>query len=192
MVQTTGNRLTLEDFLALPDSDVIYELVNGQAVPKFAVPEMSPKFFHSSITGALFILLSQWSQQRGRVRIEWAIALTRADAAWVPVPDLTYISYDRLPADWMKDEACPISPELVIEIISLGQTFGEMTEKATDYLTAGILRVWVVDPRAKSITVFTPNSLPRTYRGDMAIADSLLPDLSLTTNQVLQQAGLST
>jgi hypothetical protein len=58
MVQTTGNRLTLQEFLALPERDTIYEWVNGQAVPKFAA-EMSPKFFHSSITGALLMLL--WS-----------------------------------------------------------------------------------------------------------------------------------
>ncbi|WP_277878045.1 Uma2 family endonuclease [Leptolyngbya sp. FACHB-261] len=49
----------------------------------------------------------------------------------------------------MADEACPIAPELVIEIISPGQTFGEMTQKATDYLSAGVLRVWIVDPPFK-------------------------------------------
>jgi Uma2 family endonuclease len=26
--------------------------------------------------------------------------------------------FDRLSADWMEDEACPVAPELVIEIIS--------------------------------------------------------------------------
>jgi Uma2 family endonuclease len=190
MVQTTGQRLTLAEFLALPEGDVIYEFVNEQAVPKFSSSEMSPKFFHSSITGALFILLSQWSQQRGRVRIEWAVALTRANEPWVPVPDLTYVSYDRLPANWVQDEPCPVSPELVIEIISPGQTFGEMIEKATDYLAAGIACVWVIDPRVKSITVFWPDALPRTYRGDRAIENPILPGLRLTAQQVFEQAGL--
>lgn len=191
MVQVTGKRLTLTEFLALPEGDVIYEFVHGQAVPKFPTDEMSPKFFHSSITGALFTLLSQWAEPRGRVRIEWAISLERSHEPWVPVPDLTYVSYDRLPADWSKDEACPVSPEIAIEIISLGQTFGEMTEKATDYLAAGISCVWVVDPRAKSITVFLPDALPKTYRGDMAIENITLPGLSLTAQQIFQQAGLS-
>lgn len=192
MVQATSQRLTLEEFLALPEGDVIYEFVHGQAVPKFPSDEMSPKFFHSSITGALFTLLNQWAQQRGRVRIEWAISLNRADESWVPVPDLTYVSYDRLPAGWSKDEACPVSPELAIEIISLGQTFGEMTEKATDYLAAGISCVWVVDPRAKSITVFLPDALPKTYRSNRSIELVMLPGLALTPQQVFEQAGLST
>jgi Uma2 family endonuclease len=87
---------------------------------------------------------------------------------------MTYVSYRLLPADWLKDEACPIAPELVIEIISPGQTFAEMTEKATDYLQAGVLRVWVVDAKAKAITVFYPDAPPQTKRGNDTLADSLL------------------
>lgn len=190
MVQSTSQRLTLEAFFALPEGDIIYEFVEGKAVPKFNHSDMAPKFFHSSITGALFILLGQWSQQQGRVRIEWAVSLTRANQSWVPVPDLSYISFNRLSTDWMKDEACPVPPELVIEIISVGQSFGEMVEKATDYLAAGVSRVWIVDPRAKSITIFTADTLPKTYRGQTEITDSLLPELSITTEQIFQQAGL--
>ncbi|WP_277878044.1 Uma2 family endonuclease [Leptolyngbya sp. FACHB-261] len=90
MVQAIGQQLTLEEFLALPEGNVLYQLVDGQAVPKFKSPETSPKFFHSSLTGALFGLLSPWAQQ-GRVRIEWAVALTRAGKPWVPVPDLYFV-----------------------------------------------------------------------------------------------------
>ena len=39
-----GTKLTLAEFLDLPDRDVYYEFVDGQAVPK-----VSPKFFHSSL-----------------------------------------------------------------------------------------------------------------------------------------------
>ena len=63
-------QLTLEEFLALPEGDITYELIDGEAVPKFKNDEMSPKFFHSSMTGALFILLSAWAEGKGRVVIE--------------------------------------------------------------------------------------------------------------------------
>jgi Uma2 family endonuclease len=49
---------------------------------------------------------------------------------------------------------CPALPQLVIEIISPSQSFGEMTSKATDYLRAGVDRVRVVDNQAPSVTVF--------------------------------------
>jgi len=191
MVQSSNQRLTLEEFLALPAGDITYEFVNGEAVPKYKDNEMSPKFFHGSTTGALFILLSTWAQAKGRVVIEWAIKLTRNQQDWMPVADLTYISHNRLPVDWLLDEACPVAPELVIEIISPGQTFGEIAEKATDYLKAGVSRVWVVDTKARTVTVFRPSSLPITYRSHQIITDDLLPELEITPHAIFQQAGLN-
>ncbi|AUT01725.1 hypothetical protein CLI64_15770 [Nostoc sp. CENA543] len=182
--------LTWEEFLALPQGDIIYELIDGEAIPKFKNDEMPPKFFHSSVTGALFLLLSTWAQAKGRVVIEWAIKLTRNQQDWIPVADLTYISYDRLPADWMEDTACPVAPELVIEIISPGQTFGEMTEKATDYLKAQVQRVWIIDTKAKTVTIFYPDALPETKRGNDSLADSLLEGLELTPQKIFQEAKI--
>ncbi|MBE9034026.1 Uma2 family endonuclease [aff. Roholtiella sp. LEGE 12411] len=184
-------QLTLEEFLALPEGDITYEFIDAEAVPKFKNDKMSPKFFHSSITGALFILLSAWAQEKGRVVIEWAIKLTRNQQDWVPVADLTYVSYHRLSADWLQDEACPVPPELVIEIISPGQTFGEMTEKATDYLKAKVQRVWIIDTRAKTITIFYPDILPQTRRSTDSLEDSLFEGLQITPQQIFQQARIS-
>jgi Uma2 family endonuclease len=176
--------LTLKEFLDLPESDTTYEFKDDRIIPK-----MSPKFFHSSVTGAIYILLGQWSQKRGRIGIEWAIILKRKGRDWSPVPDLTYISFERLPADWMEDEACPVAPELVIEIISPGQSFGDLAEKAIDYLNAGVLRVWIVDTQGRSITIFNPSTLPQTIRGESPITDSLLEGLEITPQQIFDRAG---
>lgn len=190
MIKSPLKHLTLEEFLALPESDITYELVDGEAIPKFKNDEMSPKFSYSSTTGALFILLSAWAQGKGRVVIEWAIKLTCHRLDWVPVPDLTYVSYNRLAADWFADEACPVIPELAIEIISPGQTFGEMTEKATNYLKAGVSRVWVVDARAKTIAIFYPDAPPQTKRGEDSLEDLLFEKLQITPQAIFQQAGI--
>lgn len=101
--------------------------------------------------------------------IEWAIKLTRNQQDWIPVADLTYISHNRFSADWLLDEACAVALELVIEIISPSQTFGEIAEIATDYLNAGVSRVWVVDTKARTVTVFAPSSLPITYLSNQII-----------------------
>jgi Uma2 family endonuclease len=178
--------LTLEEFLSLPETDVTYEFRDGQAVPK-----MSPKFFHSQIQKTLLFLLHQWSENRGRVEPEWAITLKLNGKNWVPVPDLTYVSFERLPADWMQDEPCPVVPELAIEIISPGQSFGDLAEKAADYLNAGVLRVWIVDTQARSITVFYSATAPQTFRGTTPLIDSLLAGLELTPQQIFKQAGFS-
>jgi Uma2 family endonuclease len=177
--------LTLQEFFELPEGDRPYELINGQAIPK-----MPPKSFHSAVQAAVIVLLQNWIQRKGRIYPEWAIKLQRNGVDWVPVPDLTYISCDRLGTDWMLDEACPVAPELTIEIISPGQSFGDLAEKATDYLRAGVARVWLIDTQAKSITIFYPDTLPQTLRGTTPIADDLFPELELTPQQIFQQAGL--
>jgi hypothetical protein len=52
-----------------------------------------------------------------RVCTGWAIVLQRNGADWVPVPDLTYVSYDRLPVDWAEDAPCPVPPELASRLL---------------------------------------------------------------------------
>jgi Uma2 family endonuclease len=185
MVQPIGTKLTVEEFFALPEGRGRYELIDGEAVPK-----VSPKRFHAGTQKALLMLLNDWAQQHGHFYPEWATVLKRRGEDWVPVPDLTYISYVRLAQDWQEDAACPMPPDLAIEIISPDQSFGEMAEKATDYLTAGVPRVWVVDPRARSITVFYPDAAPRTYTHDMVVTDALFEGLELTVQQVFAHANV--
>lgn len=179
------SQLTLQEFFALPEGDITYELVDGEAKPK-----MAPKRYHSRLTGTIYIILTPWAKNRGEIGIEWAITLKRKGRDWVPVPDLLYVSYSRLNSDVIEDEPCPIPPDLAIEIISPDQTFGEMSAKATDYLEAGVMRVWVVDAKAKTVTVFYPDARPQTKTGEDSLEDSLLEGLQITPAQIFQQAGI--
>ncbi|MEH2113587.1 Uma2 family endonuclease [Nostoc sp.] len=187
MILQAKNQLTLQEFLNLPtgEGDITYELVDGQAIPK-----MSPKFFHAKLTRVLLNLIEQSCEGKGEVCPEWAVALIRRGRDWMPIPDILYISYERLPANWDENEACPVPPDLVIEIISLGQTFGQMAAKAKDYLDAKVLRVWVLDSKARSITVFYPDAAPQTYMGEELLTDSLFEGLEFTVEQVFQKAKI--
>lgn len=186
MASTSQTKLTLEDFLANPISDGPNELINGKAVPK-----VSPKRFHAGIQKALLKLIDAWAEGRGHFFPEWAIALQRHGQDWVPIPDLTYVSFERLEPDWLEDAPCPVPADLAIEILFPNQTFGDMAEKATDYLIAGLARVWIVDPKAQSITVFIPDALPITYRGARVFTDSHLPGLEVIPQGIFQRAGLT-
>ncbi|HIK07584.1 MAG TPA: Uma2 family endonuclease [Trichormus sp. M33_DOE_039] len=187
MLLQADNQLTLQEFFNLPpgEDDTTYELIDGQAVPK-----MSPKFFHAKLTHVILALIEERCQSQGLVCPEWAVLLKKQEQDWIPVPDIIYISYERLPSDWNEDEACPVPPDLVIEIISPGQTFGKMAAKAQDYLNANVLRVWVLDSKARSITVFYPDAAPKTYMGEELIQDSLFPGWQFTAEQVFQKAKI--
>ncbi|WP_366053916.1 Uma2 family endonuclease [Microcoleus sp. PH2017_34_RAT_O_A] len=100
------------------------------------------------------------------------------------------VCQERLSPDWNQDEACPVVPELVIEIISPEQTFGQLAAKARNYLDAKVLRVWVVDSKARSITVFYPDAAPQTYMGDTLLKDPLFDGLEFTAEQVFKMAKI--
>ena len=181
----TSTNLTLEEFWALPEGETAYELVDGIAIAK-----VSPKYFHSSLQGSVFSLIKAWCKGKGRVKTEWAVALLRQGKDWVPTPDVTYISYNLLPQNWKVNAACPIPCDLAIEIISPGQTMGEFEDKAKDYFAAGVLRVWVIDPEAISITVFFPDGVRTLYTGNTKIVDTLLPELELSPQLIFEEAEL--
>ena len=136
------------------------------------------------------VLIRTWCKGKGRVGSEWAILLKRQGKDWAPLPDVTYISYERLPKSWRKNEACPALPELVIEIISPDQTMKEFEDKAKDYLMAGVSRVWVIDPEAITIKVFFADGTSQFYTDNTAIIDPLFPGLELTTQQIFEEAEL--
>ena len=174
-------KFSLQEFLSMPEIGDRSEFIGGEIPPK-----VSPKYKHASVQGRLFRFLDDWCirEQCGRVCPEWAVVLKRQGQDWVPVPDLTYVSYEKLPIEWEEDEPCPALAELVIEIISPGQSFGEITSKATDYLLAGISRVWVVDNQAQSVTVFGNSEFPQTFWVNDTISDMLLPELAIAINDI--------
>ena len=177
MVDTLTKKLTKAEFWVIADAaDITYELIDGVAIAK-----MSPKYFHSRATGKLYAILNDWAVNCGRVGIEWAIDLTDD---FTLVPDLLYVSFDRLPVTWAENTACPIAPELAIEIISPGQTFGQMIQKASIYLNNDVLRVWIIDPSTQSLTVFYPDIAPITYTGEQIISDPIFTALSIVTSQL--------
>ena len=177
MVDTLVKKLTKAEFWTIADAaDITYELIDGVAVAK-----IPPKYFHSRTRSYLVRILDRWSNCKGRVSIGWAIDLTET---YTPVPDLSYVSFDRLPATWEENAACPVAPELAIEIISPGQTFGQMIQKASIYLNNNVLRVWIIDPSTKSLTVFYTDAAPVTYTGEQLISDPIFPDLSIVASQL--------
>jgi len=172
-MNVASNYLSLEEFLKRPPDRC--EWVDGELKPK-----VSPKFKHSQTQLNLLTAIHHWcqAQQIGRVLPEWGIVLKRHETDWVPIPDVTYVSYQRLSPEWNEDAPCPVLPELVIEIISAGQPFGELTAKAEDYLNAGIDRVWIVDPQVQTVTIFYNNGGFETLSTQETIVDSLLANLA--------------
>jgi Uma2 family endonuclease len=74
----------------------------------------------------------------------------------VRVPDICFISWERFPNRKLPKEPIPdLVPDLAIEVLSAGNTEGEMRRKLHDYFTAGVKLVWYIDPQTKSAKSYT-------------------------------------
>ncbi|MBD2743824.1 Uma2 family endonuclease [Coleofasciculus sp. FACHB-1120] len=96
---------------------------------------------------------------------------------------------NRLPASWTRNEACPVPPELAIEMISPNQTIKEFEEKDKAYFDAGVLRVWIVEHESLSIRVFSRNNTSE-YTDNTPIIDSLFPGLEITPKRFFEESEL--
>ena len=71
-------------------------------------------------------------------------------------PDVAFTSWDRMTDGRRPEEPIPeLAPDLVVEVLSRGNTLGEMSRKRTEYLAAGVRLVWEIDPRARTVRVYT-------------------------------------
>ncbi len=71
-------------------------------------------------------------------------------------PDVTFVSWDRLPARKRPKGPIPdLVPDLAVEVLSEGNTEQEMNRKLEEYFQAGVLMVWLIDPRSRSARVYT-------------------------------------
>ncbi len=185
----TQINLTEQKFWALPEpiQGGNYELIQGQAIQK-----VSPKYFHSSLQAAFLVIIRSWCKKTdlGRIGTEWSVRLELNGERWIPCPDLTYVSYKKLPKSWRQNEPCPIPCDLAIEITSPDQTFKQLEEKGIDYFLAGVLRVWIVDPEEISLTVLHPSGLIEKFAQDTVIEDDLFPGLNVSANDVFGEADL--
>ena len=99
----------------------------------------------------------------------------------VRLPDVAFISWDRIPGRRVPDEPIPeLSPDLAVEILSVSNTRAEMDRKRREYFLAGTRLVWQIDPRARTIAVYTGPDNPTVLRdADVLDGGAVLPGFTL-------------
>jgi len=104
----------------------------------------------------------------------------------IRVPDLSFISRDQFPSGEMPDVPIPrIAPDLAVEILSRGNTQGEMQRKLVDYFAAGVRLVWYIDPREKMVRVYTtPNQCSTLGEDGLLDGGEVLPGFRLELKEL--------
>lgn len=172
--------LTAEELFRRPDLEPC-ELVDGRAIPTAPTG-----FLHGDIESELSLRLRSYAKETGHGRVaggEVGIVIRR-NPDTVRAADVLFVSHERLgrsPASGYLE----VAPELVVEILSPDDRWSEVMEKLSDYFQAGVLRVWVVDPRVRKVFVYRSLSQVETFTDGQTLGDeNLLPGFTLAISEL--------
>jgi len=171
MVTTT--RMSLEDFLALPDIDERrLELIDGEVCEK-----MSPRWGH----GRIALIIGRLLDEHGYASVEPRAIIPQQGNRnpSSPLPDVAFYR-DEPPAE---DEWMTRPPNVAVEIVSPGQSHAEMRAKVDVYLAFGVESVWVIDAGQSLVDVYEPESR-RTLSGADRLASPAVPGFALSVDDL--------
>jgi Uma2 family endonuclease len=168
---------TEADVLALLEArrKRICELVDGVLVEK------AMGFRESLIAGLILRILGDYVARRSLGVVAGADGTFSPLPGRVRIPDVAFYAWNRFPEGRIPDAPIPaIAPDLAVEVLSPSNTTKEMALKRRDYFAAGVRLVWEVDPKTRTVAVYTG---PKRHRilGEMDTlgAGDILPEFAL-------------
>lgn len=175
-------RLTLEQFLKLPEAEPALEFEDGAVLQK-----VSPKAKHSVLQ---FKVAERCNRPRGPGKFVFAFPELRATYAGRSyVPDLSVYQLERIPLDEL---GRPVDdffepPDITIEIVSPEQRSNALIRRCLWYVSNGVRIAVLVDPNDEPILVFRPGEVPQAATGDEKISFAeVIPDFALTPKEIFR------
>jgi Uma2 family endonuclease len=99
----------------------------------------------------------------------------------VRIPDVSFISADRLPAgEFPTDAIAELSPNLAVEVLSKSNTAKEIELKLRDYFQSGSQLVWIIQPKTQTAVAYTSSEDKRRVGKNQALdGGAVLPGFKL-------------
>jgi Uma2 family endonuclease len=177
----TPGTATERDLLDVNDcKNRLYELVDGVLVEK------AMGFLESALAMDLGLLLGQFLQQHDLGLLTGEAGMFRLLQDVVRLPDLAFVSWDQLPNRQLPTQPVPdLAPALAVEILSEGNTEEEMQRKLSEYFRAGVRLVWQIDPRSRTVQVFTAATQSTTLtEADTLTGGDVLPGFTVPVRRI--------
>jgi Uma2 family endonuclease len=127
-----------------------YELLNGRVVrnPPAGWP-------HGEVGHTLQLLLGLWVRQHGLGKVYDSSQGFELPSGDTVEPDHSFVSHERLRSAPPPElgEFLRVVPDLIVEVTSLSNASPDRGEKKAIYERNGVTEYWLVDPRARTLTV---------------------------------------
>lgn len=141
--------MTIEELEALPPDGRKHELLWGELI------SVAPNFQHMTVAGRFQSRIGPFVEERGLgvVGPEGAFMFTR-DPDLLLIPDVVFVSADRVPPKEQQTGYITVIPNLVFEVISPSETERTVHAKVMAYLDMGVSLVVIVHPEREDVTVW--------------------------------------
>lgn len=177
---------TEDDLIRLLDgpNKVICELVDGVLVEK------AMGFKEAILAGVMIHHIMSYLDTHDLGIVAGADAPIRLRLGLVRIPDVCFISWKRLGRDDVPDDSISkVIPELAVEVLSKSNTRKEIERKLGEYFQAGVLLVWVVDPKKESAEVYTSPAKKKELSKDSVLdGGKVLPGFKLSLKDLFARA----
>jgi Uma2 family endonuclease len=175
---TQRTRWTTSDIALLPDNGTRYEIIDGELYMS-----RQPHWHHQYTCSNLCAELRAWSLTSGLGQASMTPGVLFSDADNV-VPDVVWVSNERLAA--LMDEAGHLTgaPELAVEVLSPGveNERRDREAKLKLYESRGVREYWIVDWRIQQLEVYRRDQamlrLVATLFVEDVLTSPLLPGFS--------------
>ncbi|MBL8826106.1 MAG: Uma2 family endonuclease [Planctomycetaceae bacterium] len=173
--------LTAEEFFLLPSNGQRAELVRGESVPC----EISG-FRHGALCCGLLRAVTNYLVFHDIARVVPRVGIiTHRNPDTVRGPEVSVLSYDRLPRT-----SCPIGyldvpPEAVFEVLDPTDRPENVLDRVAEFLAASVLYVIVVDPDRETVVVHRADrSQSLLLKGQSLTLPELLPGFELPLDRL--------
>ena len=183
----TQRRLTLKQFLRLPEEEPALEFEEGTVIQK-----VSPKGRHSRLQLAIAARFDRFAAPE-----KMAVTFTELRATFGGrsyVPDVSVYRWARVPVD----EAGRVAddffdpPDIAVEIVSPEQSVNAQVRRCLWFVANGVGAAVLVDPADESVLLFRPGQPPQPLYGPVAIdLGDFLPGFQLGVQELFDSLKIT-
>lgn len=179
-----SRRMTLAAYLAGEETNRPQELAYGVLREPAA-----PSFHHQMIVGRIHHRLDRHVRRyaAGVVVASPVDVILDREKHLVVQPDVVFVRAERV--DICKTQIWG-APDLVVEVLSMGNSRRDRTVKIDWYRTYGVPECWLVDTIARTVEVValpTPTRTSRVFDAQQLVRSSVLPKLRLRVGNLFDQ-----
>ena len=129
----------------------------------------------------------EWAEKDGTGRVFGSSAGFVLPNGAMRSPDVAWVSNERLTGvekkHWKK--FLPVCPDFVLELRSPTDRLRTLKEKMEEYIANGARLGWLIDPEAKEIHVYRPETSPEVLKDPRTMnGEVVLPKFSLDVRRV--------